>query len=57
VPDSPETGTSNSNDLAPEEEKEGGDLSPELKDLAGKALEYHDSDLSENTRKAYRRGW
>jgi integrase len=61
VPDSPETGASSSNGLAPEEGsldgKEGGDLSPELKDLAGKALEYHDSALSENTRKAYQQGW
>ena len=56
MPDSHE-GPANPNDLAPEEEKEGGDLSPELRDLAGKALEYHDSALSENTRKAYQRGW
>ena len=57
MPDSPEPDASNPNDLAPEEEEEGGDLSPELKDLAGKALEYHDSALSENTRRAYQRGW
>jgi len=57
MPDSPESDTSNSNGLPPEDKEEGGDLSPELKDLAGKALEYHDSALSENTRKAYRRGW
>ena len=60
MPDSPESDTSNSNGLAPEDGspdgKEGGDLSPKLKDLAGKALEYHDSALSENTRKAYQRG-
>ena len=61
MPDSPETGASNSSSLAPEDGspggKEGGDLSPELKDLAGKAIDYHDSALSENTREAYRRGW
>ena len=61
MPDAPEINASNSNGLAPEEGspggKEGGDLSPELKDLAGKALEYHDSALSENTREAYQRGW
>jgi len=61
VPESPETGASNSNGLAPEDGslngKEGGGLSPELKDLTGKALEYHDSALSENTREAYQRGW
>jgi hypothetical protein len=61
VPDSPALDASNSNGLAPEDGspdgKEGGDLSPELKDLAGKALEYHDSALSENTREAYQRGW
>jgi integrase len=57
VLDSPERDASNPNDLAPEREKEGGGLSPELKDLAGKALKYHDSALSENTRKAYQRGW
>ena len=57
MPDAPKPDASNPNDLAPEEEEEGGDLSPELRDLAGKALEYHDSALSENTRKAYQRGW
>jgi len=57
MPDAPETGASNSAHLSPEEEEEGRGLSPELKDLAGKALEYHDSALSENTRKAYQRGW
>ena len=60
MPDFSETDASNSNGLAPEkgspDGEEGGDLSPELKDLAGKALEYHDSVLSENTRRAYRRG-
>ena len=59
VPDSPEPDASNSNGLAPKGSpgrEEGGSLSPELKDLAGKALEYHDSALSESTRKAYQRG-
>jgi len=48
-------------DLVPKERPGGGEegdaLSPEIRDLAGKAVEYHDSALSENTRKAYRRGW
>ena len=60
MPDSPEPDASNSNGLAPKGSpgrEEGGSLSPELKDLAGKALEYHDSALSESTRKAYQRGW
>jgi hypothetical protein len=60
VPDSPEPDASNSNGLAPKGSpgrEEGGSLNPELKDLAGKALEYHDSALSESTRKAYQRGW
>ena len=57
MPDSPESDTSNSNGLPPEDKEEGGDLSPELKDLAGKALEYHDSALGENTRKALPGGW
>jgi integrase len=57
MPDGPKPDATNSNSLAPEEEKEGGSLSPELKDLAGKAIDYHDSALSKNTRKAYRRGW
>ena len=57
MPESPEPDASNSNSLAPEGGEEGGALSPELKDLAGKALEYHDSALSENTRRAYQRGW
>ncbi len=47
--------------LVPEEGNPGGEedgtLSPQLKDLAGKAVEYHDSALSDNTRKAYQRGW
>ena len=57
MPDPPETGATNPAHLSPEEEEEGGGLSPELRDLAGKALEYHDSALSENTREAYQRGW
>ena len=61
MPDSPETGAPKSNGLAPEGEspdgKGGGGLSPKLEDLAGKALEYHDSALSKNTREAYQRGW
>jgi virulence-associated protein VapD len=60
MPDAPESDTSNSARLASEEGspdgKEGEGLSPELKDLAG-TLEYHDSALSENTRRAYQRGW
>ena len=61
MPDSTEPTSANSNDLSLEEGspggEEGGSLSPELKDLAGKAIDYHDSALSENTRKAYQRGW
>ena len=57
VPDTPEPDASNPNDLAPEDGstggKEGGGLSPELKDLTGKAIDYYDSALSENTRRAY----
>lgn len=30
---------------------------PELEDLMEEALDYHDSALSENTRRAYERGW
>ncbi|MCS3953103.1 tyrosine-type recombinase/integrase [Salinibacter ruber] len=48
---------SDSANLVSENGEEASTLSPELRDLAGKALEYHDSALSENTRKAYRRGW
>jgi len=48
---------SDSANLVSENGEEASMLSPELRDLAGKALEYHDSALSENTRKAYRRGW
>jgi len=55
------TRSQNHGDLIPEGEdsgrKEGGVLSPELQDLAGKAVEYHEFALSENTRKAYQRGW
>lgn len=47
--------------LVPDQGSPGGEedraLSPELKDLSGKALEYHESALSENTREAYQRGW
>jgi len=61
VPDTPEPDASNPNDLAPEDGstggKEGGGLSPELKDLTGKAIDYYDSALSENTRRAYQWGW
>ncbi len=61
MPDTDENDGQNHADLAPKERpgggEEGGTLSPELKDLAGKAIEYHDSALSENTRKAYQRGW
>ncbi|MFB6230478.1 MAG: tyrosine-type recombinase/integrase [Salinibacter sp.] len=60
-PESAQDGPSVPTTLAPEDEnaggEEGGALSPELKDLAGKAVEYHESALSENTRKAYQRGW
>ncbi|MCS3708216.1 integrase [Salinibacter ruber] len=48
---------SDSANLVSENGEEAGTLSPELRDLAGKALEYHDSALSESTRKAYQRGW
>ena len=48
-------------DLTPDGEAEGeeeaGALSPELRDLAGRALSYHESALSENTRQGYQRGW
>jgi integrase len=47
--------------LVPDQGSPGGEedraLSPELKDLSGKALEYHESALSENTLEAYQRGW
>lgn len=39
---------------------EAGDLptrDPELEDLMEEALDYHEKALSENTRRAYRRGW
>ncbi|MCS3940276.1 integrase [Salinibacter ruber] len=57
MPDTDENDGQNQAHLVPENGEEGGTLSPELKDLAGKAIEYHDSALSENTRKAYQRGW
>jgi integrase len=57
MPESGEDGPRNQANLAPGNGEEGGTLSRELKDLAGKAVEYHESALSENTREAYRRGW
>ena len=59
--ESPENDPQNPADLAPKERpgngEEAGALSPELKDLAGKAVKYHESALSKNTREAYQRGW
>ncbi|MCS3638950.1 site-specific integrase [Salinibacter ruber] len=61
MPDADENDDQNHADLAPKQRpgggEEGGTLSPELRDLADKAVEYHESALSENTREAYRRGW
>ncbi|MCS4034876.1 integrase [Salinibacter ruber] len=57
MPDTDENDGQNHAHLAPENGEEGGTISPELKDLAGKAIGYHESALSENTRKAYQRGW
>lgn len=38
-------------------EEEPHALSPELEDLAGEALRYHEAALSESTRKAYENAW
>lgn len=61
MPEPGENDDQNHADLAPKERpgvgEEGGALSPELRDLAGRAVEYHESALSENTRKAYQQGW
>jgi integrase len=58
---SPENDGQNQAGLDPQDVSKDGEeadaLSPELKDLAGKALGYHESALSKNTRKAYQRGW
>ena len=57
MPDTDENDGQNQAGLAPKDGEEAGALSPELRDLAGKAIGYHESALSENTRKAYQRGW
>lgn len=57
MPDADENGSQNQAGLAPQDGEDAGALSPELRDLAGKAVEYHESALSENTREAYQRGW
>ncbi len=57
MPDTDENDGQNQAGLAPKDGEEADALSPELEDLAGKAVEYHESALSENTRKAYQRGW
>jgi integrase len=59
--DSPDEGTTPPFSIAPQNDEGSEDTSitsaPALADLAGRALQYHDAALSENTRKAYRRGW